>query len=374
MRKLYLFFLFLVPAFLPAESLYSPTWGFALDLPEGYAYAEGNNVDRYSFSGPQGARFDMAVYDNVYSDVEQLSSDVKRRLGSGGDIAFFEYGEKAAVLMELRFGDLSGWGLCLELEGGHRPPGGLGGNAPLLVALSYAPEKANMDLYHFSALDSIIPSEAERRLPGPLMEFTFPRGGQVQTAIAGTALKAMIREHDAEAAQALIEREFFLMIQYQSARNWKEAMIRYYRLIYRDSWARLADALSLFGKAGNDPASKRAFAEKTLAWVQGFHYERDLSGSDFINLVSALTEGRGDCDCRAMLWAMILMRADIPAAMMVSREYSHAMGLADVSGGGARFEAEGTKWLVAETTKKLDIGLIGQDMSNIESWLAILFN
>jgi hypothetical protein len=92
--KIGLFFLFLVPAFLPAEPLYSPTWGFALDLPEGYAYAEGNNVDRYSFAGPQGARFDMVVYDNVYSDVEQLSSDVKRRLGRRGISPFLSTGRK----------------------------------------------------------------------------------------------------------------------------------------------------------------------------------------------------------------------------------------------------------------------------------------
>jgi hypothetical protein len=365
-RKLCLFFLFFSPALLPALPLYSPTWGFALDLPEGYTYAEGNNVDRYSFTGPQGARFDIVVYDNVYSDVEQLSADVKRRLGSRGDTALFEYGEKAAVLMELRFGELSGWGLCMELKDGN-------GNAPLLLALSYAPEKANMDLFHLSALDSLVPSEKESSLPGPLMEFTFPRGGSVQASIAGTALKTTIREHDAKAAQALVEREFALMLHYQSARNWQEAMIRYYRMIYRDSWGRIADAVSLLGKAGNDPAGKRAFAEKTLAWVQGFRYERDFSGSDFVNLVSALTEGRGDCDSRAMLLALVLMRADIPAAMMVSREHSHAMGLADVTGGGARFEAEGVKWLVAETTKKIDIGLISQDMSNPESWLAILF-
>jgi hypothetical protein len=362
-----LFFLFLVPTFLPAAPLYSPTWGFALDLPEGYAYTEGNNVDRYSFTGPQGARFDMVVYDNVYSDVEQLSSDVKRRLGSRGEVAFFEYGEKAAALMELRFGEFSGWGLCLELRGAN-------GTRPLLLALSYAQEKANMDLFHFSALDSLVPSEKESHLPGPLMEFTFPRGGSIQAPIAGTAIKTTIREHDAEAAQALIEREFALMLHYQSARNWQEAMIRYYRMIYRDSWGRIADAVPLLGKAGSDPAGRRAFAEKILAWVQDFKYERDLSGSDFVNLVSALTEGRGDCDSRAMLLALVLMRADIPAAMMVSREHSHAMGLADVSGGGARFEADGVKWLVAETTKKIDIGLISQDMSNVESWLAILFN
>jgi hypothetical protein len=96
-------------------------------------------------------------------------------------------------------------------------------------------------------------------------------------------------------------------------------------------------------------------------------------GSDFVNLVSAVTQGRGDCDSRAMLWALILAQADIPAAIMVSREHSHAMGLADIAGTGARFEAEGIKWLVAETTAKVDIGLIGQNVSDIESWLGVIF-
>jgi hypothetical protein len=206
------------------------------------------------------------------------------------------------------------------------------------------------------------------------MEFIFPRGGRVEAAVAGTAFKTLLREHDAEAAQALVEREFALMRHYQFDRNWQEAWIRYYRMIFRDSWDRVAEGVSTLVKAWNNGADGRAFAVKTLAWIQDFRYERDLSGSDFVNLVSALSEGRGDCDSRAMLWAMILMQADIPAAMMVSREYSHAMGLAEISGGGARFEAGGIQWLVAETTKKIDIGLISQDMSNPESWLPILFS
>jgi hypothetical protein len=120
-------------------------------------------------------------------------------------------------------------------------------------------------------------------------------------------------------------------------------------------------------------ADSRAFAEKALAWVQGFSYDRDFEGSDFVNIVSAITEGRGDCDSRAMLWAIVLTHADIPAAMMISAEYSHAMGLADINGPGARIEAGGINWLVAETTAKVDIGLIGQDMSDTEKWLGVLF-
>jgi hypothetical protein len=59
---------------------------------------------------------------------------------------------------------------------------------------------------------------------------------------------------------------------------------------------------------------------------------------------------------------------------MVSRSHSHAMGLADVTGGGARFETGGKKWLVAETTDKAGIGLISADKSDIASWLGVIFN
>jgi hypothetical protein len=369
MKPRLLFFLFLVPVLLPAAPVYSPTWGFWLDLPEGYEYVEGNNVDRYSFQDSQGAKFDIAVYNGVYQDVEQLSADIKRRLGNTGDTAFFEYGDKAAAMMELSFGGYAGWGLCVELGKGPN------GNTPLMAALAYAPvEKKGMDLYHLSALDSLAPSSPERRLPGPVMEFSYPRGGRKGAAIAGTALRVTIRENDAEAAQALVDREFALLVHYQNAQNWQDAWIRFYRAIYRDSRDRVADAVSLLVQNWNRGLDKRAFAEKALAWVQGFVYERNLSGSDFVNLVSALTEGRGDCDSRAMLWALILTEADMPAAMMVSRDYSHAMGLANIAGSGARFEAGGIKWLVAETTKKVGIGLISQDMSDPSHWIGILFN
>jgi hypothetical protein len=244
-----------------------------------------------------------------------------------------------------------------------------------MTALAYAPaEKKGMDIFHLSALDSLAPSAIEKKLPGPVMEFSFPRGGRVTAAIAGTALRVTIRENDAEAAQTLVDREFALLVHYQNAKNWQDAWIRFYRAIYRDSRDRVAGAVTLLAKNWNKGADKRAFAEKALAWVQGFTYERDLSGSDFVNLVSALTEGRGDCDSRAMLWAMILTEADLPAAMMVSRDYSHAMGLADIAGSGASFETGGIKWLVAETTKKVGIGLISQDMSDSTHWLGILFN
>jgi hypothetical protein len=294
-----------------------------------------------------------------------MAAAVNRRLGNTGDTAFFQYLEKEAAILELNFQKFSGWGLCIELEGS--PP-------PLMLALAYASNAgAEMEFLHLCALDSIIPSKTEMRYPGPITEFSCPRGNQIEAPIFGTGLKTLIGENDAEAAQSLVDREYSLLTFYQSAPNWEEAWIRFYRAIYRDSWGRVEDAVSRLERTWNT-GNERAFAEKALAWVQGFNYERDFSGSDFVNMVSALTEGRGDCDSRAMLWAIILSQANIPAGMMVSEKHSHAMGLADVAGPGARLDIGGVKWLVAETTDKIGIGLIAQEMSGTESWLGIFFD
>ena len=366
--------LFFIPAILFAESFYSPTWGFSMDLPEGYEYVEGNGKDRFSFSGPSEVKFDLIVYNNTYKSIKELADDANRRLGNSGSADFFTYREKEAALIELKFGEYAGWALCVPLS----PSSGASG--AMLLALSYSPVSGiDMNLFHMSALDSVNPADEDRYYPGPIMDYAYPRGELKQVQLAQTGASAMIRENDAEAAQALIEREFNILVNYMETPFLKEAWIRYYRFICRDSFDRVTEAavalVNIFG--GNTAASseaKREFAQTALTFVQGFEYERNFEGSDFTNLVTAVIEGRGDCDSRAMLWAIILVHAEIQAAMMISPEHGHAMGLADIAGAGARFEANETKWLVAETTAKVDIGLIEQEMSDPEAWIGIIFD
>ncbi len=407
MKKIFfLFAAFFVPVFLFAESLYSPTWGFSIYIPEGYEYTDGDSRDRFSFSGPSDSKFDIIVYDGVYGGMTELVSDVNKRLGNKGDADYFRYRDKQAAIIELNFGGAdiahTGFGICVELGAGGGNGAAVGNVRPILLALAYAPEGTDLPetnelaLFHLSALDSIAPSEAERLYPGIIMEYSFPRGELKQTALAKSALmesgvarngiSVMIHENDAEAAQVFVEREFGILAHYVDTPFWKEAWIRYYRSIYRDSYNRIENAVSAIVKSFNetdyadyltDEDTKRAFAQNALNFVQGFEYERNLDGSDFVNLVTAVTEGRGDCDSRAMLWAAILSKAGIRSAMMVSPHYSHAMGLADIGAGkksdGARFEAFGTRWLVAETTDDVDIGLIEQSVSDPQYWFGILF-
>jgi hypothetical protein len=380
----------LLPPGLRAEPLVSPTWAFRIDLPEGYRYSGGDGKNRFSFQFSNGGALDLVVYPNEYASVEALAADVQRRLASRGTIGYFEYGHKPAAMLELAFsgnaGSFSGWGICLELAAADA-------SKPLLCVLAYGPAGRDLESFHLSALDSIA-GEETRLFPGPVTEYRYPRGKAVWKSLAGIREEALIGERDAEAAQALVDREFAVLRGYLDSPLWKEAWIRFYRAIYRDSFDRLAHAAFILERRLNtqgffagalsetkvDPESgtgyvpdSREFAGKLLAWVQGFSYERNFMGSDFVNPISAAFEGRGDCDSRALLWAIVLARANIPAAIMVSRDYGHAMGLADLPGPGARFEVNGKKWLVAETTAPVGIGLIGETVSDIAHWLGIVF-
>jgi len=254
------------------------------------------------------------------------------------------------------------------------------GQQPMLIALAYGPSaEKGLGLFHISALDSICPSQVERRYPGPVIEYGYPRGRQKKVTIEVGNVNVMIRENDAEAAQVLIEREYQILQSYVNTPLLQNAWIRYYRFIYRDSYDRVANAADMIVRSWGGPttsgvAERRAFAQRALKLVQNYKYERSTSGSDFINLVTAITEARGDCDTRAMIFAIVLSKADMRAAMMVSHQYGHAMGLVDIMGEGARFESNGTQWLVAETTADVDIGLIAQDASDPKYWLGVIFN
>ena len=381
--------LFICPFAFPGP-LENPTWGFSLDLPEGYEYSGGDGKTAFSFLHPDGASFEISVSyaapgqrtDNkAYASIEEMSRDVKAKLNSSGDIEYFEYREKKASFLELVFslprdGRMSGWALCVEL-GQPKQTSATNASAPrpLLLAMAYGPAgKQGLEALHFSALDSIIPEEGDRFAPGPITEFAYPRETRIKAQVYALDCEAWVFEEDAEAAQAVIDREFLVLRRYQNSPRWKEAWIRFYRAVYRDSFERLTDiAFQVERKLNVPPRENRDFANQALKWVQSFSYERDLFGSDFINLVSSATEGRGDCDNRAMLWAIILKQACIPSAMMVSRNYSHAMGLADLPGSGARFTLNGQKLLVAETTADVSIGLINEATSEIDEWLGIQF-
>jgi hypothetical protein len=388
-KNRFLLYLFcLIPAMLAAEPLHSPSWGFRVDLPPDMELQAGDAKNKFSFRSPDGVIFELAAYPaSSYENIDQMAADVGRRLGNTGDVSGFDYYGQKAALMELSFSDSEGWALFVELEetaaAGAGNPGG--GPKPKLLALAFGPAgKTELQPLYFSALDSVAPTALHTLAPGPVTEFAWPRENLKQVRPANSRSRARIFDTDAEAAQSLVDREFGILRRYSTGPLWKEAWVRFYRVIFRDSFDRLRDIAAALGQewaedrdgpedGGGGGVKAAGIPEQALKWVQSFSYERDLMGSDFVNLVSAALEGRGDCDSRSLLWAVVLSQADIPAAIMVSREYSHAMGLVDQDGPGARFEFEGKKWLVAETTAQVALGLINSKTSDSEKWIGINF-
>jgi len=296
------FFSFL--SFLFSSPLYSPTWGFTVDLPEEYEYSGGDGKDRFSFESPEGAQLDLIVYHAdpgkpaPYATVEAMANDVQNRLNNSGSMDSFEYRNKETYLLELIFSlsgpgnrTMSGWALCLELglpnselglPGAGSRDNSRAGNRPMLLAMAYGPAaRQDLQILHFSCLDSIAPELADKLAPGPITEYSYPRETRVEVPVFGLGVNALIYKEDAEAAQALVDREFRLLTRYANSPLWREAWIRYYRAIYRDSFDRLTDLAFKAERKLNIPAREsRDFADQALQWVQSFAYERDYSGSD----------------------------------------------------------------------------------------------
>ena len=95
--------------------------------------------------------------------------------------------------------------------------------------------------------------------------------------------------------------------------------------------------------------------------------------SDFLDPLQAVITRSGDCDSLGMLYALLLHSFDIDAILLVSEQYSHAMGAVKVPGEGARFTVNGTSYLVAELTDNVAIGLIAADMADPAGWIPVLF-
>ena len=405
--------------------------GFAMDLPEGFELIDGDGQTRYSFGSPDGAvRVDVAVYPaSRFATAQAGAADTMRRISGRGDFLAFPYGGIDAAIGEISIaagGDaLKGLGLFLnDVAPVAKPqaaaPSGAGAAAPLydMVVLAYAPA-ASYDRYHdviVSSVDGLSANYGRRAVPGPVGAAVRSTLGQpkpvaVTIRFGSASIRSSWLPDEATVAQELVEREYRVLSAYaQSPELIDAAVARFYRMIYRDaapSLDRLALDMSMAwetgawaGKAapptlldgsttGTPPsdapkpatvgprygttANPRAYAEAVLAWVQSFTYERNPEGSDVVNPITAAFQGRGDCDSRALVMAILLRRENIDAIMMVSLKHEHALAAIDAPGSGARFPFKDKRWLVAETTARVGIGLIDAGQADPSDWIGVAF-
>lgn len=373
-------------------------FGFFVDMPSGFVPGPGDGKTKFSYADPNdGMEFDIRVYEaGRYPSAQAIAADVASRLSSTGDTEAFRYEGRSAVLAELHFTlngeEEKGYGLFIQ---GRPLPPAAASSAPspapsatpaaaparaepsyALLAFSTAERFDDYADLILSCLDSFSIDRAALRAPGPLSQYVLPwppKRTATKQVLLPDGSRAELPWSDDEAAQEAdtANREYHVLESYEQSQDlWVDAWARFYRMVYRESAARL-DRLTLeFSRIlpAGDPTED---ARRVLAWVQGFVYQRDEQGIDFVTPLHAAFEERGDCDSRAMVMAIILERLGIHSVLMLSRDYSHAMLGVDVPGGGQRFPWNGKSYLVAETTAKVGLGMIAASQSDFSKWLGV---
>lgn len=358
---------------LAAKELAADT-GASVDMPSGFTPGDGDGKTRFSYFDPDGSvEYDiLIVAPGRYATADAMAADLLGQMGSSGDNSRFTYQGRAAVLADLAF-PLNGSprrGYAVFILGRDRSE-----SSYALVASADSSQFDSSSELIISCLDAFSVDHAARRSPGPVSQFLFPwpaQRSETKTVALPTG-SITLPWSTAEEAQELsvAQREYHVLTRSLDSQTlWMDAWARYYRMVYKESAARLDAFVDAFSRTlpKGDPTES---ARRVLAWVQGFVYERNFAGIDFVPPLTAAFGQRGDCDSRAMVMAIILERLGIDAVLMLSRSYSHAMLAVDVPGGGQRFPFRGKQYLVAETTAKVGIGMMAADQADFSQWLGV---
>lgn len=356
-----------VPSLARAEQLYSADWAYSLDLPEGFALQAKDGSTRFAFAHQLfPATLHIALYPREqWKNTAEALKNVTGQLSSTGPLVSFVWRTRDASISRIESKELGGWSVALELSNKK---------GWLVMACTAAADKATaLEPLIISTLDTVYTDEGSWFEPGPMTAFAWASDGETnaEMSFAGEKRQVPFAKIDREASQAIIDREFSLLTGYLDTELMYAAWKRYYRMIYRDSWTRLEKAI--FAIRALLPQESEKAAATLLSWTQTFTYERNREGADFLNLPEAMTTSKGDCDSRALLLVLMLNQMGVDAILLISPEFSHALAAIDCPGEGARFTHGKKKYLIADTTAKVGLGMIAEDMANPEKWFAVTF-
>ncbi len=368
---LLLLFLFSYSGF--AEIFSSSDAGFALDLPEGFALTNQDGNTSFQFVHTQlPVEVIVKIYPlSRYEKSSKALDGVYKQLSAQGSYQKVDWRNSDCVLGSFGFGQKEGWSLAasLPLEKG------------ILVLLVFTDSQYAKQLAQFevSVIDSLCIDHGSFYSPGPVTCYAYPEEEETEVSvnIAGKTISTKFNKVDEEANKFVIEREFAVLSMYVQSSMRNAAWKRYYRMIYRDSYKRFRRAAfdiyntlyEDFTKAENKDLS---LAQMLLSWVQNFEYERDRTTSDFAPLFQVFENRGSDCDSRSMLLCILLSHMNYETNLFISSEYQHAFFGINIEGKGAHLTAGNKKYLLGETTAKVNIGLVPQEMSEISKWMSVL--
>ena len=377
-------FIFLAfTAFSFSEQITDRDFGFSLDVPEGFEISDYTEDGMsYVFSHPN---IPVTLIMKITADSEAASAkEVLKsnlaKLSAKGDTDSFIWSKEICGISNFSMmidTSYTGWAVTapVKIDGYY------------VLLLCYAPtEKKGCEQFIISTLNSLCIDDDFKNQPGIITSYAFPSEGKKAVAlnIGGKQIKTTIDKVDIEAAKFVVDLEYAVLNLYANHKMWKEAWQRYYRMIYRDNTGRLEQsATDIYNaiypelKAKYHEEADIKYAQALLTWVQNFSYERAKSKneSDFTSLPAAISGTGSDCDSRSMLVSAFLNYTGIDTAILISREYSHAVVVTDIPAPGQTFTMEnGREYIFGETTAQVTWGMISQDHADRTKWIPVMFN
>lgn len=379
----FLFIIFAITSYSFSEQITDRDFGFSLDIPEGFEIADYTEDGMsYVFSHPNipvTLVMKLTEEKNAKSAAEVLNKNLKKLNASGETDSFKWNGTVCGIsYFSMSLDDnYSGWAVSAPVKI----------HDYYVILLCYAPEsKKGCDQFIISTINSLSINNEYLNTPGIITSYAFPPEGSesVLLKIGGKEIKTSLDKSDEEAAKFVTDLEYSVLNLYANHKMWKEAWQRYYRMIYRDNAGRLQqtakniyDSIYPELKKSKPQDADIKYAQALLSWVQTFGYERAQSKieSDFTSLPASIKGKGSDCDSRSMLVSVLLNYTGIDTAMLISREYSHAVVVTDIPAPGQTFTMEnGREYLFGETTARVTWGMLAQDQADRTKWIPVTFD
>lgn len=379
----FLFIIFAITSYSFSEQITDRDFGFSLDIPEGFEIADYTEDGMsYVFSHPNipvTLVMKLTEEKNAKSAAEVLNINLKK-LNASGETDSFKWNGTVCGISNFSMSlddNYSGWAVSAPVKIQDY----------YVILLCYAPEsKKGCDQFIISTINSLSINNEYLNTPGIITSYAFPPEGSesVLLKIGGKEIKTSLDKSDEEAAKFVIDLEYSVLNLYANHKMWKEAWQRYYRMIYRDNAGRLQqtakniyDSIYPELKKSKPQDADIKYAQALLSWVQTFGYERAQSKieSDFTSLPASIKGKGSDCDSRSMLVSVLLNYTGIDTAMLISREYSHAVVVTDIPAPGQTFTMEnGREYLFGETTARVTWGMLAQDQADRTKWIPVTFD
>ena len=379
----FLFIIFAITSYSFSEQITDRDFGFSLDIPEGFEIADYTEDGMsYVFSHPNipvTLVMKLTEEKNAKSAAEVLNINLKK-LNASGETDSFKWNGTVCGISNFSMSlddNYSGWAVSAPVKI----------HDYYVILLCYAPEsKKGCDQFIISTINSLSINNEYLNTPGIITSYAFPPEGSesVLLKIGGKEIKTSLDKSDEEAAKFVTDLEYSVLNLYANHKMWKEAWQRYYRMIYRDNAGRLQqtakniyDSIYPELKKSKPQDADIKYAQALLSWVQTFGYERTQSKieSDFTSLPASIKGKGSDCDSRSMLVSVLLNYTGIDTAMLISREYSHAVVVTDIPAPGQTFTMEnGREYLFGETTARVTWGMLAQDQADRTKWIPVTFD